>query len=237
MELSQKVVGDSILIRQALLNERLLFIRVSQTFALAFYLVVQLPFFKVPWSFVKADMSCELQIKTWAFAENFLPSSQKFLGRSQEAIDFALAPNVRLSFFSWHILRWNCVFQRMSLSSLSSPHVRQLCEKAVAKPCSTWLRNAENLLDHDEAIPDFRMLAYTGRGLSLGLASSLDIYSADQGSYPSMGTQGLLQQLDDDPFMQAFFNYQVSFWWANKELNWNELNEGWGRTVGSSSGS
>ena len=31
-----------------------------------------------------------------------------------------------------------------------------------------------------------------------------------------MGTQGLLQQLEDDPSMASFFNYQVSFWWANK---------------------
>ncbi|CAK8986759.1 unnamed protein product [Durusdinium trenchii] len=59
--------------------------------------------------------------------------------------------------------------------------------------------NAANLLPHDEAIPDFRSLAYTG-------------------SYPSMGTQGLLQQLEEDSFMRAFFSYQVSFWWANKEM-------------------
>ena len=39
----------------------------------------------------------------------------------------------------------------------------------------------------------------------------------NRGSYPSMATQGLLQQLEEDRSMRAFFDYQVSFWWANKD--------------------
>ncbi|CAJ1359691.1 unnamed protein product [Effrenium voratum] len=73
------------------------------------------------------------------------------------------------------------------------------CENAALEPIDFALAPDLNAAGIGEPIPDFRALVFTG-------------------SYPNMATQGLLQQLDDDESMSNFFNYQVSFWWANKEL-------------------
>ncbi|CAE6918140.1 unnamed protein product [Symbiodinium sp. CCMP2592] len=74
------------------------------------------------------------------------------------------------------------------------------CQNAPEESVDFALAPAmQQLPDPVGALPDFRALV-------------------DTGSYPDFGIQGLLQQMDANPHLARFFNYQVSFFWADKEL-------------------
>ncbi|CAE7423867.1 unnamed protein product [Symbiodinium natans] len=69
-------------------------------------------------------------------------------------------------------------------------------EEAMDFALAPAVQQVEDIAD---AVPNFRALAFTG-------------------SYPDFGTQGLFNQLHRSPHLTRFFNYQVSFFWADKEM-------------------